>query len=282
MSIKLKLIILFLTFALIPMFLIGALTFRKHKKSLEAGHISALRNIVFFKADKIETYVASLKAEMEMAQGLYNIKKNLPILTRLAHKTDDPEFRVAWEMLDSQLSVMQASLGLADIMLVDTEGRIVYSRNMGDSSVLLRPLPDPGQKSFTEGKNRVYITDIFSNKLHGNKLSIMVAAPVEDLNDVFTGVIIFEVDIDQFCGLIQDTTGLGRTGETLLGKKIGNEVLYLNPPRHVPNLSLNGRITIGSKTAILFRKPRKEGREQVSRLIIGCKKLSRPGDIYPL
>jgi PAS domain S-box-containing protein len=232
------------------MFFIGALTFRNYENSLKAGHISALQDIAFFKADKIETYVASLKANIEVAQGFYNIKRYLSVLTNLADKRDDPEFRAAWKMLDNQLSVTQAALGLADIMLVNHEGKIVYSRRVVDSSVLLSILPDPEQKSFTEGKNRIYITDIFFNKAHGNKLSILVSAPIVDLNDVFTGVIIFEMYIDQFYGLIQDVTGLGKTGEALLGKKIGNEVLYLNPLRHDSGSSLNRRITIGSKTGI--------------------------------
>lgn len=250
MSIKFKLIILFLVFASIPMFIIGAITFRNYENSLKAGHISALQDIVFFKADKIETYFASIKANIGIAQGFNNIKRNLPILTRLSKKTDNPEFHAAQKMLDSQLSVIQAALGLADIMLVNPEGRIVYSRRMGDTSVYLNTLPDPGQKSFAEGKKGVYITDIFFNKAQSNKLSILVAAPAVDLNDVFTGVIVFEIDIDQFYGLIQDVTGLGKTGETLLGKRIGNEVLYLNPLRHDSGSFSNRRITIGSKISI--------------------------------
>jgi len=249
-SIKLKLIILFLMFALIPMFFIGALTFRNYENSLKAGHITTLRDIAFFKADKIEARLASLKASMAVAQGFYNIKRNLPVLTRLANKTDDPEFRAAWKMLDSQLSVMQTALELVDIMLVDPEGKIVYSRSLGNPSEYLNILPDPGQKSFTEGKNGTYITDIFFNKAQGNKLSILIAAPVVDFNDVFIGVIVFEMNIDQFYNLIQDVTGLGKTGETLLGKKIGNEVLYLNPLRHDPVSSFYRRITIGSKIGV--------------------------------
>lgn len=259
MSIKLKLIILLLAFALIPMFLIGALTFRRYENSLKARHISALQDIVIFKADKIETYFASIKANIGMAQGFNNIKRNLPVLIRLADKTDSPEFRAARKMLDSQLSIIQASFGLADIMLVNPEGRIVYSRNVGDLGVFLNTLPDPGQKSFVEGKNGIYITDIFFNKTHKNKLSILVTAPAVDLDDVFTGMIVFEIDIDQFYGIIQDVTGLGKTGETLLGKKISNEVLFLNPLRHDPASSLNRRITISSKTGIPMQEAAQGG-----------------------
>jgi hypothetical protein len=47
--------------------------------------------------------------------------------------------------------------------------------------------------------------------------------------------------------IIQDVTGLGTTGETLVAKKTGNEVLYLNPLRHNPNAALSMRIKMGDK-----------------------------------
>ena len=116
MSIKLKLTILFLAFALIPLFLISTIAFRKYEHSLKARHISALQDMVIFKADKIETYLAWIKANIGMAQGFNSIKRNLPVLIRLADKTDSAEFRAARKMLDSQLSMMQEALGLSDIM----------------------------------------------------------------------------------------------------------------------------------------------------------------------
>ena len=121
---------MFIAIAFIPVLFVSALTFTNYKKSLEAARLENLQEIAAFKADKIETYFAGLKADIELAQGYYNIRKNLPVLNRLANDPNNPEFLAAKKMLDDQLQRMQSVLGLSDVMLVDPKGRIVYSSNI--------------------------------------------------------------------------------------------------------------------------------------------------------
>ncbi|MDD5731004.1 MAG: hypothetical protein PHN57_07770, partial [Candidatus Omnitrophica bacterium] len=139
------------------------------------SHLEDLQNIVAFKANTIETYFSGLNTNIKIAQGLYNIKKNLPVLTRFARETTNPEFIAAKKMLDGQLQGMQEVLHLPDIMLADPEGKVVYSVNPGHYlKELLNILPDPGQKSFEKGKTGIYVTDIFLNKENNNKSEILV------------------------------------------------------------------------------------------------------------
>src|SRR3970040_904349 len=97
---KFRLAILFLAVASIPLHFVSAITFTHYKNSLESARLSNLRDIAAFKADKIETYFAGLKTHIEVAQGYYNIKKNLPVLIRLADNPNDPKFLSADKMLD--------------------------------------------------------------------------------------------------------------------------------------------------------------------------------------
>ena len=76
---------------------------------------------------------------------------------------------------------------------------------------------------------------------------MLVTAPAFDFNGLFMGVIAFEVEMSPIYKLIQETAGLGKTGETLVGKKMGNEVLFLNPLRHDPNAALMRRVPVGSE-----------------------------------
>ena len=198
-----------------------------------------MRELVTFKAEEIEAYFAGLKADIEIAQDSYSVKKNLPVLTRLANNPVDPEFLTAKKMLDDVLRKTPSIVGLSDIMLVNPEGKIVYSSNPEHyPKDFLNMLPDSQQKAFEEGKNKIYFSDVFLNKVEGNKPEMLVTAPVVDFKGVFIGVIAFEFDMAPIYKLIQDVTGLGETGETLVGKKIGNQVLYLNPLRHDPKAAL--------------------------------------------
>ena len=251
MSIRLKLIIMFLAIATIPLVLVGALTFHNYKNSLEANHLSQLKDVAAYKADKIETYFAGLKADMEIARGFYTVRQYLPVLDRYAIEPNNPEFIAAKKILDEYLQPRQSILKLDDIMLTDTQGRVVYSSNPEHfTKYFLGPLPDPEQRSFSRGKNAIYITDVFFNKAEDNKSAMLVAAAVSDFNDAFIGVIAFEVDMNPLYKLIQNTTGLGITGEILIGKKVGNQVVFLNPLRHDPNAALVRTANIGDKTGV--------------------------------
>jgi signal transduction histidine kinase len=245
---RLRLTILFLAIASIPLHFVTALTFTHYKNSLEAARLSNLRDIAAFKADKVETYFSGLKNHIEVAQGYFNIRKNLPVLIRLADNPNDPKFLAADKMLDAQLQRMQIVLGLSNILLADSERKIVYSSNVEHQPKdFLNPLPDPQQKAFAEGKKRIYYSDVFIRKSISNSLAMLVTAPAFDADDAIIGTIAFEVDMSTIYRFLQDATGLGDTGEVLLGKKKGNEVVYLNPLRHEPDAALKKRIPLGGE-----------------------------------
>jgi signal transduction histidine kinase len=247
-SIRSRLTILFLAIASIPLLFVSALTFTHYKNSLETARIANLENIAASKADKIESYFAGLKNNIEVAQGYYNIKKNLPILVRLVDKPNDPRFVAADKMLDGQLQQMQSVLGLVDIMLANSEGKIVYaSKAERRPKTILNPLPDPHQMAFSEGKNRVSYSDVFLSDAEGNRPAMLVTAPAVGFNGAFIGVIAFEVDMKFIYKIIQEVTGLGATGEVLVGKKKGKEVVYLNPLRHDPDAALKRKVLLGGK-----------------------------------
>jgi PAS domain S-box-containing protein len=252
MSIRAKLSIIFLAIALIPLLIVSALNFKSSKASLEAAHITNLADITIFKADKIETYFAHLKASIKVAQSGYVTKRNLPIFSRLALEPNNPEFLAAKKQVDVPEQEMQKALGLEDIMHIDPDGKIVYSSNPQHyAKDFLKPVPEPGQLAFERGKREIYFSDIFLDKANDNKAAMLITAPVTDFNGVFAGVVAFEVDMAPIYKIVNDNTGLGRTGESVMGKKIGNEVLYLSPLKYDPNAALlKKRITIGAKTAI--------------------------------
>ena len=245
MSIRLKLTIIFLAIASIPLILVSALTYTNFKSSLEANRLAQLRDLSVFRADRLEAYFAGLKADVEIAQGFYNIQKNLPVMTRLAGHPGNPEFVTTKKMLDAQLRHMRSVSTMTDIMLVNPEGNVVYSIEPRHYRKDLSRGIDAERKAFTQGKTRVCFSDIYFDKAEDNRFEMLVAAPAADLSGAFAGVIVFEVDMTPVYKLIQDVTGLGTTGEVLVGRKTGNQVEFLNPLRHDPKAALTRKATIG-------------------------------------
>jgi signal transduction histidine kinase len=214
-----------------------------------------MEDLAALKADKIEAYFAGLRAAMETARAFYNIEKNLPTLIHLAHSASKPEFLAAKKMLDAQLRPMQKALGLADIMLVSSGGKIVYSSNPEHApKEFLKTLPDPAQQAFRQGKTLVYVSDVFLSKEEIGGTRMLITGPAYDLNQVFSGVIVFEVNSAPVYKLLQEKTGLGATGEILLSKKVGDKLIYLTPLKYAPDAAFNKTITIGSAEAVPSQK----------------------------
>lgn len=127
MPIKIKLTIIVLALVSIPLIMVSIITFDHYKNSLEANRFAQLNDLSTYRADLIEEYFAGLKTSIEISQGFYNIRKNLPLLVRFAGHPENPAVIAAKKMLSGQLRQMQSVSKMTDIMLVTPEGRVVYS-----------------------------------------------------------------------------------------------------------------------------------------------------------
>jgi len=246
MSIRIKLTIIFLAIALIPLLFVSFLTFDIYKDSLKTERLSHLWDLATFRADKIETYFVGLKTYIEMLQNSYVIKKNFPVLARLADDPANPEYINAKKTLDEILEKTSSVLSLSNIILVNPEGRIIYAYNPKHyQKKFLASISGVKQKAFKEGKDKIYFSDIFLSEEDDNKPAILVTAPVFDIGGVSVGVVAFETAMTPIYNFIRDATGLGNTGEILLGRKTGDQVEFLSPLKFDPNAALNRKVSIG-------------------------------------
>jgi signal transduction histidine kinase/HAMP domain-containing protein len=255
MPIRIKLTLIILAIVSVPLLMMSAVTFTNYQNSLEDDSFSQLRDLARFKADRIEAYFAELRAEIEMAQSFYIIRKHLPALIQ-SEGTSYYRDAVARNALDGQLRRIQKVLRLSDIILTDNNGFAVY---VSDPDFYAKDLNGPfarWQPTATRGgRDSIYFSDIFISKPAGNKPEMLIAAPAYDLNNHPIGTIVFEADLLPLYELLRDTTGLGKTGEVLIGKMTGaNELRYLNPLRHDPAAALKRSVRIGDSVGIPIQK----------------------------
>lgn len=245
MSIRLKLAVIFIAIASVPLVLVSVLTFTNFKNSLEDNRFAQLYDLAVFRADRIEDYFSGLKGDIEMARGFYNIQKNLPILTRLSGRPDNQESIAARKMLNDQLGQMQSVSNMTDIMLAGPKGAVLYSNMPKHAHKDLSTGIGAERMAFSNGKTRVFFSDVYFDSAEDKRYKMLVTAPATDLEGAFCGVIAFEVDMTPVYKLIQDTTGLGKTGEVLVASKTGNQAVFLNPLRHDPKAALKRKTAIG-------------------------------------
>ena len=249
MPFKSKLILLFFAFTLIPLVLFGAIVFSQARNILQTARMAQLDTIADLKKDKIETFFHEREADVRSAQDFRNIRTNLPILSTHAGDRTAPAYIRAKRALDDQMKTFQESYGYVDVMLLDPRGKVVYVSNDEHSAMQLgKPLNN--RKFFEEGRKGIYFTDVFFG-MEGNRLVEMIGiAPVRDLQETFVGAVALEIDMDPIFKFIQDTTGLGTTGEALIARKEGNETLFLSPLQHDPNAALMKVVSLQEKIAV--------------------------------
>ncbi|MBF0485848.1 MAG: GAF domain-containing protein [Candidatus Omnitrophica bacterium] len=255
MSIRIKLVSIFMALALIPLLFVSIITFRNYKNSLKEIRLSQLKDIAALKAERLADYFSGLQSNIEIVQGLVNIKRNLPALIRFAQNPSNPEFVAAKKTLDGQLPKIQEILGITDLMLVSPGGEVVYTSNSKYySEEFGHRLPDYEWDSFLQGQKGVYLSEMFRNKAEDNKIEIMVSAPAFGLDGESIGVIVFEVEMGPVYTLIQNKTGLGQTGEILIGKKKGQDVIFLSDLKYTLEDDFNKHLKIGSSLGIAIQR----------------------------
>lgn len=249
MSIKLKLVTLFLVFAALAIAIIGSLSYYNARNSLKRAHIATLEGISDLKVRHIEAFFQERFGDIVVAQDYFNIKKNLPAVSRFINDRSNPAYIQAKQELDGQLKTLQMVYYYKDVMLLSPEGVVVYGTSIDpvEAAEVGHPLHAPADDIIEEGENKPYLSEIFD---HGNHAAMILSAPVHDSRGKFIGLVAFEIDTNYLYGLIQDATGLGETGETLIVRKDGNDAVFLNPLRHDPEAALKRRVTFGSSKAV--------------------------------
>jgi signal transduction histidine kinase len=253
MSLKTKLAILITAFTLLTLALFGAIVFSQARKTLKTIRVAQLNNIADLKKDKIETFFEERQADLRSAQTFLDVRKNLPLLN--ASRSGNGRYayaKIAGE-LDSELKPFQKGYGYIDVMLLDRHGRIVYVSNRGHRHLEIGDvLPD--RHAFEEGRNDIFFTDVFFREALGRQYAMFGVAPVHDLKGAFVGEIVTEIDMGPIYAFVGNSTGLGETGETLINRKEGNEVLFLSPLRHAPNAALRMRVPFENRMALAAQK----------------------------
>jgi signal transduction histidine kinase len=256
MPIKTKLIILLISFTLVPVVMFGAIVFSQARGILESVRLAQLNNIADLKKEKIEAFFIERKSDIKSAQNFQNIKRNLPVVAAQEQGRSRTVYAGALKELDDQLRPFQQGYGYLDVMLTDRKGRFVYSsdekRKPADRG---KSIPD--SRFFEEGKKGVYFTDVLMNKTPGdagNLYEMFCVAPLTDLSGNFIGEIVIEIDMGPVYKFIRETTGLGQTGEALITRRDGDSVLFLSPINDDPDAALKKKVPMNDILAYAAQK----------------------------
>ena len=233
------------------MIFVGTLGYFNAKKELKNARIEGLKSITYLKAKKIEDFFAEQIKHIKIAQHRPSIIKYASILAGFSGDFSSPIYESIRAELDMALNMYQPVYEYMNVILANPEGKIVYALNRSASSKDINHiLPEPWEKTFEEGKKEVYISDVFMSRTQAGQFSVYISAPIHNFDEKFVGVMAIEIDLTSIFKVVQDSTGMGVTGETLIVKKEGDEALFLNPLRHDPDAALIRKAVFGESQAI--------------------------------
>lgn len=242
--VKVKMLWTLMLVALLPMLLIAIYSYYNIKNQIIMSELSHLEAIAKLKTLQIENFYYETKCDLHTIQSS-PYAKNL-LLNR------GKNIQEAKNLFQEQLNEYIFEDEINKIFIVGLDGKILASSVKVQNNRLT-----PSYKiAFEAGKTGIYFSDIYKadtvsvSAKRDKEYLFSASGPILDYDNRLIGVIVAEFAADDFFKQLQDYSGLGESGETLLGKKTGDKIIFLNPLRHDPNAGMKRSAQINGKLAI--------------------------------
>lgn len=135
-----------------------------------------------------------------------------------------------------------------ELLIIDETGEVLastFDKHEGKTA--------KGIEYFENGLKATYVQTIFLSPITG-QLTMVISTPIRDPNRTVVGVLAARLNLTRFFRLINDMTGLGSTGEIVVGKRRGDEVLFMAPTRHDAQAALQRTVKLGEKDGLPFQE----------------------------
>ena len=227
-SISTELGILFLIIAMLPIFSTYFITNSIFTNSIQSESKQKLSEIAQSAHLRIESYVNSMIADVTTTAKMPIFKNVLLNNTEL-----DAEFL---EFLES----FSLEKGYYDIILINKSGKIIFTLKK-EEDLGLNIYEDPLKKSqlnkAIDSSNTLLQTEIsnFAYYAPSKTNAAFLSAPIF-YDGYILGNIVFQIDNQELYKIINRYSGLGKSGEIIVGTKIDGEFQITAPTRNIPDI----------------------------------------------
>ncbi len=226
MKLNTKFIFFVLEIALIPLVFASFIFFSNYKIQLEQNTLKGLDSIAQIQKNRIEDHLKNDKTLIE----LFSNKSEL--LSYIQQFNTKPTLLLQKNIDNILKEANDGSENIKKILITNTKGTVISSTDSSTLGINISS-EDYFNKSL-KNKNYSFLNKDENDTIFHYLTDLLI------LNGETLGIIILATDSGDIINLVNDYTGLGETGETLLGKNDGNgNALYLAPIRFNKNAGLN-------------------------------------------
>ncbi len=207
--------------------------------------LQAVRQI---KKGQIEGYFKQRLDLMEDVKKSLRFTGGLPaFIDVFAQGTDSEAYKEVYDARFDGFKTIMDVFGFYDIFLIDSKGDVVFTackESDFGQNVLTGELKNSGLgELFQSAQQNVAVTD-FSWYEPSNEPASFQGAPMRDPSGQFIGIAAFQLPLDQINAIMQERSGLGKSGETyLVGQdKLMRSDSFLDPTGHSVKASFAGSV----------------------------------------
>jgi signal transduction histidine kinase len=232
--------------------LVGYVTERDLRKDV----LNQLLTTAGSKAKQIETYVQQREREVTTLSRTPTVIAAMEKLVLVFQKPRDlnsPEYLALENRYRPYLTHYTQTTGCKDLFLISPNGDAVFSMMKGEdlgSNYKTGIYRDSELAKVFDRASTLLETQMsdFGYYQATNQPAAFIAAPVIRDGTVL-GVVALQMSNEEIYELAQDYTGLGETGETIIGHREEDRVVFLTPVRHDPHADFRRRILMGADLA---------------------------------
>jgi signal transduction histidine kinase/CheY-like chemotaxis protein len=249
-----KFIVWFLIISSVPLAVVAGLAYRNSEKTLRLQVTEQLRITAESKSRAIETYFLERQRNVTTfahTPSLIHAMEDLnAAFTRRG--LDSPAYAAADSGARPFLTHYKESAGYYDLFLVSRDGNAIFSVNRGEdlgSNYRTGPYRATGLAKAFDKANTLLETEVSDFEYYPatNEPAAFIAAPVLDAHGQVIGAVVLQMSNTEVYALAEDYTGLGATGETVIGSRINDQAVFVTPVRNDPNAAFKRRVALGAQ-----------------------------------
>ena len=211
-SLKVKLLTYFLLLAIVPLCGIGYLAYDLGRRAIIEGVESHLESVAILKEQQLNYWVEHLEHIITILSLNEQLQKYAADLTKLP--VNRPEYTAAHDAIVTEFSKIESLGHFSPIFLINiTSGAIVASSNVDWEGKFRNE-----ENYFIKGKEHLYLSDVFHSLLTDQPVAV-ISIPLKDRSGNLTAVLAADINLETLSSIMQERSGLGRTGETYLINK---------------------------------------------------------------
>ncbi len=250
-----KITALVLVLAALALVTFSTIAYQLAGKLIEDQYAEKLISINNYKKQRTEAYLDLLITELSLVRqtvegdSLFGASQEIPSefdagQVDLFSDIDNTEATgsVSTDITDQLQRVLQRHTDVANLYLVSNKGDILYNSDEFSSTQQAgKAFYDPDGETISRASDGTYISRVFEEDK--NLYTLVALASSEKKT-----IVIAKVSVAGTFVILQDSTGLGETGETFLVRAEGDKITYINESRVTESEPLSLVATIGKSS----------------------------------